>query len=127
MDTTEGIGSAFSYGRKLVGAGINGIREGTAAALSGQSIRTVTSDTASRSICIAIAGACLGIAGASLLGTKRQRDKVAYGALGAGVGFLAGVLWNTRSQTSTVARAALKEIRNVSDEHWLESNPIDYA
>lgn len=82
MDTTEGIGSAFSYGRKLVGAGIDGIREGTAAALSGQSIRSVTSDTASRSICIALAGACLGIVGASLAGPKRLRDKVAYGALG---------------------------------------------
>ena len=49
------------------------------------------------------------------------------GAAGSAIGFCAGFSWKTRKLTSTLAHSAVREVRRVKDEHWLDKNPIDYA
>jgi len=50
-----------------------------------------------------------------------------YGFLGGAIGFGAGLLWESRLLTASVACGALRNIDRVRDEHWLERHPIDYA
>lgn len=76
----------------------------------------------------AAVGACLGI----LSGYRGDRHKsigkiLGLGFVGSLIGFASGVAWESRDLTSSVAGSALKSIGQVSDEHWLEKHPIDYA
>jgi hypothetical protein len=52
---------------------------------------------------------------------------LAYGLLGGAIGFGAGVAWESRRFTASVADGALRNIGKVRDEHWLTKHPIDYA
>ncbi|HET7891723.1 MAG TPA: hypothetical protein VFL34_09365 [Candidatus Sulfotelmatobacter sp.] len=53
--------------------------------------------------------------------------KLAFGLIGGAIGFGAGVLWENRQFTASVASGAWKKINQARDEHWFEKNPIDYA
>jgi hypothetical protein len=50
-----------------------------------------------------------------------------YGLLGGAVGLCAGLVWESRRLTASVAGSALKNIGQVRDERWLAKHPIDYA
>jgi hypothetical protein len=116
------------YGRKLVHAGITGIRNGQDSARGEQSLTRIAADAARDSLTLALIGACVGLLGLQF-GEKRDRPAKALllGALGSAVGFCVGFGWKTRNVTSSVAHSTARELRRARDEHWLELNPIDYA
>jgi hypothetical protein len=59
---------------------------------------------------------------------RRSRPRTLLCALlGGVVGFGAGVIWESRQLTATVASNSWKRVSKTRDEHWLEQNPIDYA
>ncbi|MGC1646193.1 MAG: hypothetical protein WA741_10220 [Candidatus Sulfotelmatobacter sp.] len=73
-------------------------------------------------------GACIGL----LSGYPACRQKsvvraLTYGLLGGAVGLCAGLVWESRRLTASVAGSALKNIGKVRDERWLAKHPIDYA
>ncbi len=117
----------LAYGRRLVKAGISGIRTGREN-FDPQRASALVSNSAGESLKLAVAGACLGILPAFLI---RRRSRLAsalvLGAAGSAIGFCAGFSWKTRKLTSTLAHSAVREVRRVKDEHWLDKNPIDYA
>ncbi len=117
----------LAYGRRLVKAGISGIRTGREN-FDPQRASALVSNSAEESLKLAVVGACLGILPAFLI---RRRSRLAsalvLGAAGSAIGFCAGFSWKTRKLTSTLAHSAVREVRRVKDEHWLDKNPIDYA
>lgn len=128
MNTTESVTNKMKYGRKLVSAGISGIRNGSSEALNGQSVPAVLADAARESVKIAAVGACAGLVCSYFLRRRgRQSHTLALGLLGTAIGFGVGLSLRSRHAVSGVAHSAMREMRRASDEHWLESNPIDYA
>jgi hypothetical protein len=131
MNGSNGSGS-FTYGRKLVHAGLNGVRSGAPVALNGQSLSEVMSDSAVTVVSLTLAGAVAG-ASVGLLGSylTQKRDRTTnvwmYGAVGTAIGLFAGVSWKSRKIASSLAHSAMKEVGKARDEHWLETHPIDYA
>ncbi len=117
----------FAYGRRLINAGISGIRSGQQD-LGPQSIPNCMVAAVPDSFKLAAIGACLGFL-PGLLARRRSRisTAVALAAAGSALGFCAGFTWKTRKVTSSLAHSALREVRKVNDEHWLERHPIDYA
>ncbi len=112
------------YGRKLIQAGISGMRTGREVALDGQRFSEILVDLARDSAKLALVGACLGLA----LSSRTHRHSRLPGPIAcAALWFYAGLVWKTRGVTASMARSALKEMDRVRDEHWLEANPIDYA
>lgn len=121
--TTKTLG----YGRKLINAGISGVRAGRQN-LDPEVASKLVTISAEESLKMAFLGACLGIVPALTL-RRRSRlvDSFMFGALGGVVGFCAAFSWKTRTLTSSLAHGAIHEVQRVKDEHWLEVNPIDYA
>lgn len=120
--------STVKYGRKLVNAGITGIRSGQDCARGKQTLGKLAADAARDSLALAAIGACIGML-RSRFAEKRDRPAkaLALGTLGSLLGFCVGFGWKTRKVTSSVAHSTARELRRVRDEHWLELNPIDYA
>jgi hypothetical protein len=127
MNRPASAASTIAYGRKLVSAGISGIRM-SQSAIDGESVSAVMADSARDSLKLAVAGACLGLL-PSCLSSRRRRlsSALALGAAGSAFGFVVGFTWKTRKVTSSIAHSAARELRRVGDEHWLEGHPIDYA
>ena len=116
------------YGRNLVNAGITGIRTGQYSARGERRLSKVAADAAQGSLAMAAVGACLGVLTSCLMPRSNRLSKViALGGVGSALGFLAGFSWKTRDISSSVAHSAAREVRKACDEHWLETNPIDYA
>ena len=120
MKHTGSIANTVDYGKKLVNAGVSGIRSSEGLSCTGQLPSRFLAESALQSLTLAAIGTCAG------LFAKRGKRIPRSVALGA-VGFFAGFAWSTRKVTSNLAQAALKEIHRVADEHWLEGHPIDYA
>jgi DNA-binding transcriptional LysR family regulator len=122
--------SAFdqpSYARKLVNAGIGGIQSGYRE-FDPALASSLVANSAETSLKLALTGACLGIVPAMVLARRsRTATSILFGTLGSVLGFAIGFSWKTRPLTSKLAHSALREVRRVKDEHWLETNPIDYA
>jgi hypothetical protein len=116
----------LNYGRRLVHAGISGIRNGQDD-LPLHSVSHVMADALPDSLKLAAIGACLSLLPACFSRRPRPLKAVALGVLGSALGFCVGFTWKTRGATSTLTRSALREVRKVNDEHWLEKHPIDYA
>lgn len=124
LSTTGGV----RYGRKLVNAGINGIRSGQDTARGDQPLSVLAAEAAQGSISLAAIGACVGLMSSCLLRRRnRSTNAVVLGAVGSVVGFFAGFGWKTRNVASSVAHSTARELRRARDEHWLDLNPIDYA
>jgi hypothetical protein len=116
-----------SYGRKLVTAGISGVRRGRQN-FDPQLASALVTRSVDEALKLAVLGACLGAIPAAFTQRRsRLSHAVALGALGGVLGFCAGFSWKTRKLTLSMAHAAAREVRRVKDEHWLETNPIDYA
>jgi hypothetical protein len=127
MDRPASATSRVAYGRKLVSAGISGIRNGSKT-INGGDVSALVADSARDSLKLAAAGACLGLLPALLTGRRpRLSSALAFGALGSVLGFVAGFTWKTREVTSNIAHSAARELHRVGDERWLERHPIDYA
>jgi len=126
MNGTASI-NTFAYGRKLIHAGIAGIRNGQQD-LGPHSVSDCMVAAVPDSFKLAVVGACLGfLPGLLIKRRSRVATAVALGAAGSLLGFCAGFTWKTRKVTSSLAHSALREVRKVNDEHWLERHPIDYA
>jgi hypothetical protein len=119
--------STVEYGRKLIHAGVTGLRTGHTE-FSPEKAHALVTRSAGESARMAMAGACLGVVPACLLARRsRATNTMVFGVIGGVLGFVAGFSWKTRSLSSTLADSAIKEVRRAKDEHWLERNPIDYA
>jgi hypothetical protein len=119
--------TTLSYGRKLINAGISGIRNGHND-FGPEFISDAMVAAVPDSLALAAVGATLGVLPALLVRRRpRVSTMVALGALCSAAGFCLGFSWKTRKVTSSLAHSALREVRKAKDEHWLELNPIDYA
>ncbi len=128
MNHPQSVTGTVRYGRKLVNAGITGIRSGQDSARGEQKLSTLAAQAARNSLALAAVGACVGLL-RSYLGHRRNRfsNALVLGTLGSALGFVAGFSWRTRNVTSSVAHSTARELRKARDERWLELNPIDYA
>jgi hypothetical protein len=127
MNPTPSTMTRLAYGRKLVNAGISGVRTGHQS-FNPQLASTLINNSAGESLRLAAIGACLGMLPAIMMrGRSRHKRAVACMALGSALGFCASFSWKTRKLTSSLAHSAMNEVHRVQDEHWLETNPIDYA
>ena len=120
MPLPRPLESELSYARKIAGAGWGSVVSAR------QETKVFPASTKAVWIAVAV-GAGVGML--SRVGGKRSTAAtVAIGALiGGVVGFGAGIAWESREFTGTVARKAMREIGAVRDARWLERNPIDYA
>jgi hypothetical protein len=122
--------SNADYGRKMLNSGLDGARSGREAFLNGRPLTPFLSESVRNAWTPAAIGACLG-ALSSYPNHRPNQYSIgrvfAYGFLGGAIGFGAGIAWESRRLTASVAAGALKNMERVSDEHWLEKHPIDYA
>jgi hypothetical protein len=128
MNFVEWSKSSVDYGRKLVDSALEGARTGEDEFLKEEPLVPYLGETARQAAVPAAVGACLGLL-CGYLGTGRRSTSraLACGFVGGAIGFGAGVLWQNRQFTASVASCAWKNIGKTRDEHWLEKNPIDYA
>jgi len=128
MDLRKWSASNLDYGRKVLNSGLDGARSGREAFLNGRALAPFLSESLHDTWKSAAVGACIGLLG-SHPGNRHKSvgRSLACGVLGGVIGFGAGVVWNNRRLTASVAHGALRNIGRVRDEHWLERHPIDYA
>jgi len=120
--------SSVDYGHKLVNSAIEGAREGEDEFLKDEPLAPSFGESARHALGPAAIGVCLGALGGSLGNGRRSTTRaVAYGLLGGAIGFGAGMIWENRELTASVASSAWEGIGKARDEHWFEKNPIDYA
>ena len=130
MSFVEWSKSSVDYGRKLVDSAVEGARTGEDEFLKEESLAS-----SSRRVCPA--GISAGLhrrvsgGGGWLPGNRaaplHDQGSSVWFVLGGAIGFSAGVLWENRQLTASVASGAWKNISKTRDEHWFEKNPIDYA
>ena len=128
MDLREWSKSNAEYGRKLLDSGIEGARSGQDEYLNGEPLTPFLSESARSALLSAALGACIGVIG-SYAGCRQKSiiKSLAYGLIGGAIGFGAGLAWENRDFTASVAGGAMRNIGKVRDEHWLSKHPIDYA
>lgn len=120
--------SSVGYGRKLLHSASEGARTGEEEFLNHEPLAPYLTDSAHQALAPAAFGACLGV----LYGYLDNRDNSASRVLGCSlvggaIGFGAGLLWESRHLTASIASTMNKSIQETRDEHWFEKNPIDYA
>lgn len=119
--------TTVEYGRKLVNAGVTGLRNGHKD-FDVERANALLVRSAEESLQMAVAGACLGLVPAYVLARRsRATNALVFGLLGSALGFVAGFSWKTRDLSTSLAHGALREMGRVKDERWLEHHPIDYA
>jgi hypothetical protein len=128
MDLHKWSKTNTDYGRELLHSGIEGARSGGEAFLNGESLTPFLSESVRSALKPAAFGVCIGVLG-SYPGSREKSigRTLAYGLLGGAIGFGAGVAWESRRLSASVAGGALRNIGKARDEHWLTKHPIDYA
>jgi hypothetical protein len=128
MELREWSKSNTDYGRRLLHSGIEGARSGQEEFLDGESLTPFLSESVRSALTAAAVGVCVGVLG-SYPGYRQKSvaRALAFGLLGGVLGLGAGVVWESRRLTASVAGSALKNIGKVRDERWLTKHPIDYA
>ena len=128
MNFLEWSKSSVDYGQKLVNSALVGAHEGEDEFLKEELLAPDLSESTRHALAPAVVGAFLGALGGSLGNRRRSSTRaLAFGLLGGAIGFGAGVIWENRQFTASVASGAWKKINQTRDEHWFEKNPIDYA
>lgn len=128
MNFLEWSKDSVEYGRRLVDSALEGARTGEDDFLHEEPLAPFLSESARQALGPAVVGACLGTVGGYLGNGRRSRTRaLACGLLGGIIGFSAGMIWDSRQLTASVASGAWKKIGRTRDEHWFEKNPIDYA
>ena len=116
------------YGRKLLRSAMEGARSGEEAFLHGKPFHLFVDESAWHALKPAALAACISALGAYSGQRHRSPGRaLAYAVLGGTLGFSAVLAWESRGLTASIASAAWRKINRTRDEHWLESNPIDYA
>ena len=127
MSSEHWLKSNVDYTRELVHAAAEGAQEGEGAFLNGQPLAPYVNQWARGALGPALLGAFIG---ALAVGSRTRHKKlktVVHGAIGCAIGFGAGFTWKSRTLGASIASSAWKQIGRTRDEHWLETNPIDYA
>jgi len=128
MTLTQWTESSVGYGRKLVDSAVDGAREAEGEFVKTKPLAPFMEENVRHAVAPALVGACLGALGGFFARGQHSRTRaVVRGLLGAAFGFGAGMAWESRTLTGSVASGALKGVRKTRDEHWFEKNPIDYA
>ena len=127
MNIAEWSKSNVDYGRKLIDSAVEGARSGENSFLKDESLSIYLERSALHAIAPTIIGAGLGLLGGYLENRRLRSRTLLFGLLGGAIGFGAGVLWENRKLTASVASGAWKNVNKVRDDHWFEKNPIDYA
>jgi len=127
MNVLEWSKSEVDYGRKLMDSAREGARRGQGEFLKDESLGSYLERVAWRAMAPTIVGACLGWLGGSLQSRRTRSRALVGGLLGGVIGFGAGVVWENRKLTASVASEAWKSLNQTRGEHWFEKNPIDYA
>jgi hypothetical protein len=128
MNFVEWSKSSLGYGHRLVSSALDGAHEGEGDFLKEESLAPYLSESAGHALGPAAVGAFLGVMGETMGNGRRSPARtLAFGLLGGALGFAAGVIWDNRQFTASVASGAWKRISQTRDDHWLEKNPIDYA
>ncbi len=127
MNIREWSKSEVDYGRKLVDSVFEGARRAENEYLRNESFGSNLRRSIQHATTPALVGACLGLFG-GFLDKKRSTSKtLLYGLLGGAIGFGAGLAWDNRKLTASVASGAWQSVNRTRDDRWLEKNPIDYA
>lgn len=128
MSFLEWSKSSVDYGRRLVDSAVTGARTGEDEFLRDEPLVPYLGESVCPALAPAFIGACLGAVGGYLANGRRSTTRALAGALfGGAIGFGAGVIWENRQLTASVASGAWKNISKTRDQHWFEKNPIDYA
>jgi hypothetical protein len=127
MNLMEWSKSNVDYGRKLMDSAVEGAREGESEFLRDESLGPYLERSVLHAIAPTVIGACFGLLGGYLANQRSRNRTLVCGLLGGVIGFGAGVAWENRNLTASVASGAWKRINKARDEHWFEKNPIDYA
>lgn len=127
MNFLEWSKSEVDYGRKLVDSAMEGVRRGEGEFLKDEPLSCYLERSALHAIAPTIVGACVGLLGGYLENNRSRSKTLVCGLLGGAIGFGAGVVWENRNLTASVASGAWKSVNKTRDEHWFEKNPIDYA
>jgi hypothetical protein len=128
MDLYQWSKSNADYGRRLLDSGIAGARSGQEAFLKGQPLTPLLSESVRSALVPAVVGACIGVLSSyTAYRQKSMTRALAVGLLGGAACLGAGLIWENRCLTASVAESALRSIGKVRDEHWLAKHPIDYA
>jgi hypothetical protein len=128
MEIREWSKANADYGRRLFSSGMEGARSGREEFLDGEPLTPFLSQTVQHSFGIAAIGACIGALGSFAAYRRETLAKaVGFGLLGGLIGLAAGVVWESRRLTASVAGSALTNIGKARDERWLAKHPIDYA
>lgn len=115
------------YTRELVHAAAEGAQTGEGAFLNGQPLAPFVNQWARSALGPALLGAFIGTLAACSHTRHRPLKAVVHGVIGCAIGFGAGFTWKSRGLGAHMASSAWKEIGRTRDEHWLQTNPIDYA
>jgi len=127
MNFLEWSKSNVGYGQRLVNSALKGAQQGENEFLKNESLAPHLGESAQRALVPAVVGACLGAFGSLSHRRRSSTRALAFSLLGGAIGFGAGVIWENRQFTASVASGAWKKISQTRDEHWFERNPIDYA
>src|ERR1700690_4072566 len=119
MDLRKWSKSNADYGRELLHSGIEGARSGREAFLDGEPLTPFLGESVRNALKPAALGACIGVLG-SCPGYREKSivRTLVYGLLGGVIGLGAGIAWESRCLTASVAGGALRNIGKVRDEHW---------
>jgi hypothetical protein len=127
MNILQWSKSEVDYGRKLMDSAVEGARRGEGDFLKDQSLGRYLERSALHAVMPAILGACLGWFGGYLEKQRSTSRVLACTFLSGAIGFGAGVIWENRKLTASIASSMWRSINKTRDAHWFEKNPIDYA
>jgi hypothetical protein len=129
MSLREWSKSEVEYGVKLFNSGVEGARCGREEFLHGEPLEPYVENSVRQAWVPAAMGACLGM----MAGAPHDHDRrpimrmLGFALLGGAIGFTAGIAWETRRLTASVASGVVNNVSKVRDEHWFQKHPIDYA
>ena len=120
--------SGIAYGWELLRSAVEGARSAGEQIREEESPRSVMMRSARTSLVPGVTAATLGLAtGYWLSKRKPAQSAVAFGLLGAVIGFAGGMAWGTRHLAGGMARGAIGKMNVARDAHWLAKHPVDYA
>src|SRR6266498_5624683 len=119
MNVMEWSRSNVDYGHKLVDSALDGARAGEEEFLQEESLGPYFTKSARQALAPAVVGFFVGMLSGSLGSRRRSPTRtVACGLLGGAIGFGAGVIWESRQFTASVASSSWKSVGKTRDEHW---------
>ncbi len=128
MSLGKWVKSNVDYGRRLVDSGIEGARSGQEEFFDGKPVTPFLEEAVKGALVPAAIGATLGLVISYPLCRQKSKSAIfAFGLLGCAIGLGAGLAWESRELSASVAGNAMKKMGRVRDDQWLSKHPIDYA